>query len=438
VQASEEVPRLSPDGFKDASQLRFQSEAEFLMATERNFYLQMAEYLKKELGVKCPVIANSDHDHSKNGLALLSMTSLMDAVDGHEYWQHPSSGVDKKTGKNVLMIENSPMVNHPERSTVVHVSRSAVEGKPFIVSEFNHPSPNEFSCEGYPIFTAYALLQDWDGIFFYTFEHVPADMWNTNYALGNSGAFDMGLDPVKMAEVAANALMFLRGDLKTAESCVFRGYTNEDGIEGLREVSKDEPFFTKGFSPLIPLIEKTRIQSFEKKNDGFPAIENPNEIKAKTGEISWQVGDKSFVEVAAPKTESLIGFIPDKTNLLKHLKVKVQNEFASINLISIDNKPLATAGKLLLVTAGQSGMTGMKFSEDRKWLEVKGSKPTTIEVIKGEIILTGLAGAKSVTIEPLDGAGNPMNKSSVQVKNGKATISIGKEITMWYCLEISR
>jgi hypothetical protein len=208
-------------------------------------------------------------------------------------------------------------------------------------------------------------------------------------------------------------------------------------IEGLRVTSTDEPFFTTGFSPLIPLIEKTRIQSFEKKNDNnFPAIRIPLEIKAKTGQISWQLSGKSFIEVAAPKTESLIGFIPGKTNLLKHLKANVQNEFAAISLISIDDKPLATAGKLLLVATGQSGMSGMKFNEDRKFLVVKGSKPTTIEVIKGEIILTGLTGAKSVSIEPLDGAGNPMNKRSLPVKNGQTTIAIGKDVTLWYYLEI--
>jgi hypothetical protein len=219
---------------------------------------------------------------------------------------------------------------------------------------------------------------------------------------------------------------------------VFRGYTKGDIIEGLRDPSRNEPFFTKGFSPLIPLIEKTRIQTFEKSINNFPSIGNLDIIKAKTGEISWKVGSKSFVEIAAPKTESLIGFIPDETNLLRHLKIKIENEFAAISLVSIDNQPIAIAGKLLLVTTGQSGMTGMKFSEDRKWLEVKGSKPTTIEVIKGEITINGLTNAKTLIMETLDGAGNPTNSQTLDVKNGTVKLKIGKEATVWYYLEVKR
>jgi len=40
VLASADVPRLSPDEFKDASELRFHAEAEFLISTEQNFILR--------------------------------------------------------------------------------------------------------------------------------------------------------------------------------------------------------------------------------------------------------------------------------------------------------------------------------------------------------------------------------------------------------------
>lgn len=57
------------------------------------------------------------------------------------------------------------MVNDPLHSTVVELSRSAVGGKPYIVSEVKHPFPAEFAAEGIPILAAYAAFQDWDGIF---------------------------------------------------------------------------------------------------------------------------------------------------------------------------------------------------------------------------------------------------------------------------------
>ena len=71
-------------------------------------------------------------------------------------------------------IPNTPMVNDPLHSTVVQLSRSAVAGKPYTVSEVNHPFPNEYACEGIPILAAYAALHDWDGMFWYTLAHDDA------------------------------------------------------------------------------------------------------------------------------------------------------------------------------------------------------------------------------------------------------------------------
>jgi hypothetical protein len=434
VRSGEEIPRLVPKEFKNASELRFHAEAKFIISTERSFYSGIYSYLKNELSVKSPIIANSDHNHYNSGYALLSNTSLLDVVDGHVYWQHPATRVDQKTGEQYNTIENTPMVNNPGLSTVVQLSRSAVEGKPYIVSETNHPFPNEYVCEGIPILGAYAALQDWDGIFYYTLEHVNPALWNSNY----SGSFGMGLDPVKMPGMAAIGLMFLRNDLKPAESCVFRGYNEKQVIEGIRESSDHKPYFTHGFSPLIPLIERTRIRSFEKTISDFPAINELSEIKAETGEILWHNAGNNYVEVTAPKTESLIGFIPGTTSLLKHLKVSIQNDFAAITLISLDNKSLSTTEKMLLLTTGKTGMTGMKWSDDRKRLVESGSKPTTIEVIKGEITLTGLTNAKSLVMEPLDGGGNPLKSMKVPVKNGTARISIGSDVTVWYYLQVKR
>lgn len=434
VKAGEEIPRLSPTEFNTASELRFHSEANFIINTEHDFYSGMFNYLKNDLSVKSMIVANSDHNHSNNGYALLSNTSLTDVVDGHVYWQHPGTMIDKITGKQYTGIENTPMVNNPGFSTVVQLSRSAVEGKPYTISETNHPFPNEYACEGIPILGAYALLQDWDGIFFHELSNVNYSMWNSNYP----GSFCMGLDPVKMSLMAASGLMFLRNDLIPSESCVYRGYAKDDIIEGIRETSDHKPFFTQVYSPLIPLIEKTRIRSFNKKINDFPEIKDQVEIKAETGEIIWHSTERSFVEVAAPKTESLIGYIPETASLLKHLIVNIQNEFAAITLISLDDKPLATAGKLLLITTGQTGLSVMKWSDDRKRLIEPGKKPTTIEVITGEIVLTGLTNAKSLVAEPLDGGGNPLKSQSLPINNGTVHLIVGNDITVWYYLQVKR
>jgi hypothetical protein len=426
------IPRLKPREFKDASTLRFHAESRFIIETERKFYTEMYGFLKNKLMVKSLIIANSDHNHYNSGYALLSNTSLLDVVDGHVYWQHPSDKTDEKTGKKYSVIENTPMVNDPGFSTVVQLSRSAVEGKPFIVSETNHPFPNEYACEGIPILAAYASLQDWDGIFYYTFEHVSPDKWNTNY----SGSFGMALDPVKMAGMAASGLQFTRGNINPSQSCIYREYSENQIIEGIRGKAGTKPYFTNGFSPLLPLISKTRVRSFARQTDVYPRIDESKGIKSETGQIIWHTGGNNYVEAVSAQMEMITGFIPEYATLTKHLKTKLENRFASVQLITIDNLPVKTSRKMLMVATGKSGVTGMKWSEDRKRLVEPGAKPTTIEVIKGNIQLTGID-AKNITVEPLDGNGDPLSKTEVKVKKGTASFMIGDVPTVWYYITVN-
>ncbi|HKE29159.1 MAG TPA: hypothetical protein VKB88_42705 [Bryobacteraceae bacterium] len=47
----------------------------------------------------------------------------------------------------------------------MRVSRSAMAGKPLMVSEHNHPFPNDYISEGIPLLEAYGSFQDWAAIF---------------------------------------------------------------------------------------------------------------------------------------------------------------------------------------------------------------------------------------------------------------------------------
>ena len=62
------------------------------------------------------------------------------------------------------------MVNDPLDSTVVQFARTPVLGRPYTISETNHPFPHQFASEGFPILTAYALLHDWDGLYWFTWK----------------------------------------------------------------------------------------------------------------------------------------------------------------------------------------------------------------------------------------------------------------------------
>lgn len=432
VQPGAPIPRLAPAEFKAASEFRFATEARFIMHTERQFYLGMYRYLKDELGVKSLITANSDDDHSRNSYAFLSSAAPLDYVDGHAYWHYYGKLVDPATGKERWgRRDNVPMVTVPAISNPAKLSRSAVAGLPYTVSETNHGSYNDYHCEGVPLTGAYAALQDWDGIFHFALAHVEPNVWNTF----RPGGLDVVVDPVRMANLAASGLMYLRGDLQPAPTTVLRGYSERDMIAGLRAPAGERPFFTPGFSPLTALVHRTRIASFERPAGGFPPAPDPRDIRAETGEIRWCADDvRSRVEIASPRSEALVGFFSSAGDRLRHLHPRVVNEFGALTLVSLDGQPIATASRLLLVATARAGLTGTRWSNDGQTVVARGERPTTIEVISGEVELRGLGGAQAVVLEPLDGAGNSLGRRVCPVEHGRARLPLGSDVTVWYLL----
>ncbi|MCP5114566.1 MAG: hypothetical protein GY953_27375, partial [bacterium] len=251
-------PRLTPDDFDEAPGGRFTLEARFYMDLEDQFFQTMSDYLKGELGVTALLVGTSAHGGSLSPYPLLRSVSKLDIVDGHTYWQHPSYSRDPETGERISTLKNTAMVDDPFHSTVMNLSRNAVAGKPYTVSEVNHPWPAEHASEGIPILAAYGAFHDWDGIFWYSFSHAePAD-WEP----GPPGHFDIRQDPVKMAQMASGALLFLRADVAAAKETAERSYSFDQVIRSLRLHSSQAPYFTPGYGATIPLEHRTRITSF--------------------------------------------------------------------------------------------------------------------------------------------------------------------------------
>jgi hypothetical protein len=151
-------------------------------------------------------------------------------VDGHGYWQHPEIGKDTR-------IKNDPMVNDPLDSTVTQFARTPVEGRPFTISEVNHPFPHKFAVECYVTLTAYALLHDWDGIVWFDWER--GRMEDPKQGLPRNGWFDVSQDPVKLAQLTTAGLMWHRHDVAKARETLVRTYTPEETFEAMRLVQWD-------------------------------------------------------------------------------------------------------------------------------------------------------------------------------------------------------
>jgi hypothetical protein len=432
------IPRLRTAQFKTASPLRFRTEAAFYVDIERQYFDRMAQYLRSALGVKPLLLATSDHNHWRSGYPLLSSTSRLDVVDGHDYWQHPDYITDPKTGRQMgFKIANTPMVNDPLHSTVVRLSRSAIAGKPYTVSEINHPFPHEYACEGVPILAAYAAFHDWDGVFWYTLAHQQL-IGETPRAIGY---FDLGPDPVKMTEIAAGAVVFLRSDVRPARETVARSYSREQVLESLRLPGAEKPYFTPGFPLSLPLVHATRIASLDGPPTGsFPApTDEP--FRSDTGELCWSgaANQQGLFVMATARSQAIIGFAKARTEPTENLALRVRNPFCAVTLSALDGQPIAHASRLLLATTARVANTGMQWNEKRTTLTDWGRAPACIEPVVGEIALRNLDAARAVTAQPLDGAGRVLGAAIQATASGREwTIPVGKPATTWYVIHVAR
>src|SRR5262245_9287329 len=414
------VMRLKGPEVGTASRERFHTELSFYLEMESNYFRDMRAYLKDTIGVKSPIVGTADHSHSGSSYPLLVSTSLLDIVDGHTYWQHPGP----------KGIPNTPMVNDPFNSTVVELSRTAFAGKPYTVSEVNHPYPNEWSSEGIPILAAYASFQDWDGIFWYTFEPKLAADWKPHVG----DPFDVSLNPVKMPQLASGALIFLRGDVTSARKTVERSYSQEQVMGSVRLGKSERPYFTPGFPLSIPLQHGSRIRSLDgEPTAGFPVV-NTNSLVSDTGELVWNLADKAgLVSIDTQRSQALIGYVNCARRSLGNLSARINNTFCSIVLNSLDSKPISESERMLLTAGARVANTGTKWNEARTALADWGGPPTLIEPVTGKVVLRNLEKAAEVRVAALDGAGRCIGKPILaqKIKDGWE-IEVGDPATTWY------
>jgi hypothetical protein len=426
VTADAAVPRLKPQEVGAAPEERFRTEVEFYMSVEGRYYREMNRYLKSEIGVKVPVIGTADHSHYSSGYPMLVSLLQLDALDGHVYWEHPGSPPPL----------NTPMVNDPLHSTVVQLSRTAFAGKPYTVTETNHPFPNEWASEGIPIIAAYGSFQDWDAILTYTFEPKRAADWQPYVG----DPFDISLDPVRMTEFAAGALIFLRGDVSRARDLVERTYSKEQTIDSRRLPATEIPYFTPGFPLALPLEHGVRIRSL----DGPPTVNAavasaPDSIVSDTGQLSWSgwKAKHGVVAIDTDRTQALVGFVKSGKQL-KNLAAEIDNEFASVTLTSLDGKGLSAASKMLLCAGSRVANTEMKWNSEHTKLVNQGGSPSLIEPVTGKIVLRNLEGAKGVAVTALDGAGCSLGKVSGRREGEGWAFGIGSPVTTWYVVTVER
>lgn len=411
----------------------------FLWETERNHWTAMRRFLVDELGVKAPVVGT---------IVATSTPNLMadfDLVDGHAYWQHPRFP-GRDWDMNNWFVKNLSMVDRPLEATLPRLAWQRVAGKPHMVSEYNHPAPNPHAGEGPLMLAAYGALQDWDGLFLYTWSHS-----DENTKMGRiPHFFDIGQHPTIMANVPVAALLFRRGDVAAARELVTAALPPEREIATVARSGHAWELLDAGrlgVDLTAALVHRTAldVRGSAPATLATPAAPaaGPAEWIADTGELAWRLPakDRGLLEVKSPRTKFLLGHADGATTDLGHgVRVTVaptMTGWCTVALTLMDGETFDRGPRrALLVATAYTENTGMGWKDATKetvgtaW----GRPPSLVERVGASIAFA--PGAGVATLYPLNDRGQRAGPAVVADADGRLVIGPAHR-TLWYEVEFA-
>jgi hypothetical protein len=405
----------------------------FLRDLEQRYYQTMVTHLRIACGyhglIFGTIIANSPPN----------IQAQMDVVDGHAYWEHPAFPGTPWDSVN-WHIPNTSMVNTlGDDNTLAGLARQRVRGKPFTVTEYQHPSPNDYGAEGPVMLAAYAALQDWDGLWFF------------DYGAGNDTTgtgcfhsyFEMWQHPTKMANLMLAAAIFRRGDVQSAQKEYTLPVTPETEVDAILNHGSSWNIMNSGQLGMPGKLAFARRLSMSVGANATGLATPPvgptgSVISSDTGELTWNVSttNKGILQINTPKTRIFCGFPAGQSFDLGGVKIQpgtTQLGWCMVGLTLTSGEDFTHGGTALMVVCGQVNNTDMQWTDATRtsvgnhW----GHAPVLAEVVP--LTLTLSIASDRVRIFALDERGQRKAELSVGSTNGLARIDVSTNAaTIWY------
>ena len=438
--ATRTVPNIrhGGDGFTGTADAR-KDWLRFLRELENRYYDAMVGHLHTHCGytglIFGTITANSP----------ASVQSRLDVIDAHAYWQHPQFPGQPWDSVN-WTVANVALANTIESdNTLAGLARQRIKGKPFTVTEYQHPSPNQYNAECPLLLAAYAALQDWDGV--WLFDYGPGQ---DSVPMGQiRGFFDTAQQPTKMANLVVAANLFRRGDVARAVKEYTLALTPDAEIDLLQRSAGAWSVFSGaqlGLPTHLPFVSRVSTEVGPNAT-GLPAppANPPGKVLASdTGELSWNVATagKGYVTVNTPRTKAVIGFADNRDVNLGGVRLKpgtTQLGFCTLALTLTRGQSLTNGGTAILVAAGRCENTAMKWKDATKtsvgnqW----GMAPTLVEVAPFSLTLP--VAKDRVQAWALDATGQRISALAVTDAGGGSTVITNSTAagTIWYEIEVA-
>jgi len=273
-----------------------------------------------------------------------------------------------------------------------------VKGKPFSVTEIDHPAPSDYAAEMYPVLATFAGLQDWDAI--YPFDSVAAGLDVDDGSLRTF--FDQSHHPAKWGFGPFATRVFRHGLISppasTRELLVSAPFWNEanhvDVLWLKHQMGQDLGFLTDRLQVNENLLSANQSSRVEIRGEHRPA-----------GVKLVQTRRGPAYLASAPAAATVVGYVGGSDLAAGDLRVECDSfglNFAAVTAIALDERPLPASRRVLITLAARAENQGMKWNAARTSVGDAWSKggPTIAERVPATIRLRSEDSKRVLALAP--------------------------------------
>jgi hypothetical protein len=154
-------------------------------------------------------------------------------------------------------------------------------------------------------------------------------------------------------------------------------------------------------------------------------------VRSETGEITLNYGD-GWCKLDAPKAQGITGFLKTLGDCrLTDLEIRSSNDYATVLVVAMDNKPLGESGKILV----QVGTTERPLGWKTKSISIGGRAGEQVVsfghspwmIARADVAIT-IANPALKTARVLDANGMPLNSIPLEDSAGRKTFKFPSDV----------
>jgi hypothetical protein len=407
---------------------RVADQSEFYVGLQQSFFQEMRAYLQGPIGLTAPLTGTNALVGPQDVLPQQDL----DFVDDHSYWDHP--GFPSVPWDPIdWYIGNQSLLRQTNVDAISNIfSGLALAGKPYTVSEYNHPFPNRYQTEMMPLLTAYASFHGADGLMIFEYNGNKDD-WTAEHV---GGFFGIHRNPAQMSLMPTSAYAYRNRLVSEAAQTNLLNYSpdwvwNSSLNDNQGRWGKYIPYDQR--LALTHDIRTTGYQGTVAPDFGSLPSPGTSPYVSSSGEIELDT-DKGGLLTSTPAYVSIAGFLPDMVPATAgDMRLNGADDFGVITWVALGGDSLRTAERSLLTISARAQNSSMMWNGTQTVNNNWGNAPTLMQALNPDLRLQ--VAADSLRIYPLDERGAVQDSFTIaSVSPGRFRLSLDQSVTPtpWY------